>query len=88
MSQSNDDEAAAIDGAAGNADRRDERQGKAGEGGNPTAADTTSAAARAAIAEAAYYRAQQRNFEPGHELEDWCAAEREIQERQGAGAIG
>jgi hypothetical protein len=30
------------------------------------------------IAEAAYYRAVQRGFEPGHELEDWYAAENEI----------
>lgn len=30
------------------------------------------------IAEAAYYRGQRRSFEPGHELEDWCAAESEI----------
>jgi maltodextrin utilization protein YvdJ len=30
------------------------------------------------IAEAAYLRAQQRGFEPGHEVEDWLAAEREI----------
>ena len=27
---------------------------------------------------AAYYRAQQRRFEPGHEVEDWLAAEAEI----------
>jgi hypothetical protein len=27
------------------------------------------------IAEAAYYLAEQRGFEPGHELEDWLAAE-------------
>lgn len=32
----------------------------------------------AMIAEAAYYRAQHRGFEPGHEFEDWCAAEAEI----------
>jgi len=32
----------------------------------------------AMIAEAAYYRAACRGFEPGHELEDWLAAEREI----------
>ena len=32
----------------------------------------------AMIAEAAYYRAEQRGFEPGHELEDWCAAESDI----------
>ena len=30
------------------------------------------------IAEAAYRRAQQRNFAPGHDLEDWLAAEKEI----------
>lgn len=33
------------------------------------------------IAEAAYFRAQRRGFEPGHELEDWLAAELEIAER-------
>jgi hypothetical protein len=27
------------------------------------------------IAEAAYYLAERRGFEPGHELEDWLAAE-------------
>jgi len=30
------------------------------------------------IAVAAYYRAERRNFEPGHELEDWLDAEAEI----------
>jgi hypothetical protein len=30
------------------------------------------------IATAAYFRAHQRGFEPGHELEDWLAAETEI----------
>jgi hypothetical protein len=30
------------------------------------------------VAEAAYYRAEHRAFAPGHELEDWCAAEAEI----------
>lgn len=30
------------------------------------------------IAVAAYYRAERRGFEPGHELEDWLAAEAEI----------
>jgi hypothetical protein len=33
---------------------------------------------RAMTAEAAYYRAERRAFEPGHELEDWLAAEAEI----------
>jgi hypothetical protein len=30
------------------------------------------------IARAAYFRAERRGFAPGHELEDWLAAEREI----------
>jgi hypothetical protein len=30
------------------------------------------------IAEAAYHRASQRGFEPGHELEDWLSAEAEL----------
>jgi hypothetical protein len=32
----------------------------------------------ALIAEAAYLRAEQRHFEPGHEVEDWLAAESAI----------
>jgi hypothetical protein len=35
---------------------------------------------RAMTAEAAYYLAERRGFEPGHELEDWVAAEGEIQD--------
>jgi hypothetical protein len=31
------------------------------------------------IAEAAYYRAEERGFEPGHELEDWLEAEARIE---------
>ncbi|HUQ74403.1 MAG TPA: DUF2934 domain-containing protein [Burkholderiales bacterium] len=33
------------------------------------------------IAEAAYYRAEQRGFGPGYETEDWLAAEAEISSR-------
>ena len=33
---------------------------------------------RALIAEAAYLRSERRGFEPGHEEEDWLAAEAEI----------
>ena len=33
------------------------------------------------IAEAAYYRAQQRGFAPGHELDDWIEAEAEVRRR-------
>jgi len=36
---------------------------------------------RQLIAEAAYYRAKQRGFEPGHELEDWVQAESEVLRR-------
>ncbi|QVL49677.1 MAG: DUF2934 domain-containing protein [Thiocapsa sp.] len=32
------------------------------------------------IHEAAYYRAEKRRFAPGHEVEDWAEAEREIDE--------
>ena len=30
------------------------------------------------IAEAAYYMAERRSFEPGYEFEDWLAAEAEV----------
>ncbi len=30
------------------------------------------------VAELAYYKAEARGFEPGHELEDWLAAEAEV----------
>ena len=32
------------------------------------------------VAEAAYYKAAQRGFAPGHELADWLAAEADIAE--------
>ncbi len=32
----------------------------------------------ARIAELAYYKAESRGFEPGHELEDWLEAEQEF----------
>lgn len=35
----------------------------------------------ARIAEAAYWRAEQRGFAPGGELEDWLEAEREVDSR-------
>jgi hypothetical protein len=35
------------------------------------------------IAEAAYFRAQQRNFSAGHEVEDWLDAERQVDEMLG-----
>jgi Protein of unknown function (DUF2934) len=36
------------------------------------------------IAELAYFRALDRGFEPGHEMEDWLAAEAEFERRHGA----
>ena len=33
------------------------------------------------VQKAAYYRAERRGFQPGHELEDWLAAEGEIDEQ-------
>jgi hypothetical protein len=38
---------------------------------------------RRMISEAAYYRAEHRGFDPGHELEDWFAAEAQIADRIG-----
>ncbi len=32
--------------------------------------------AEARIAELAYFKAEERGFEPGHELDDWLEAER------------
>lgn len=32
---------------------------------------------------AAYYRAKERGFEPGHEVEDWVQAESEVMRRNG-----
>ena len=36
----------------------------------------------ARIAEAAYWRAERRGFQPGYELEDWLSAEKEIDEER------
>jgi hypothetical protein len=36
---------------------------------------------QASIAEAAYFLSEQRGFAPGHELEDWLAAEEEVDQR-------
>ena len=40
---------------------------------------TTAEERRLMISQAAYYRAERRHFEPGHEVEDWLAAEREVE---------
>ncbi len=41
-------------------------------------ASVSEAERRQAIEQAAYYRAERRGFEPGHELEDWIAAEAQV----------
>jgi hypothetical protein len=35
----------------------------------------------ASIAKAAYFRSESRGFAPGHEVEDWLAAEEEVDQR-------
>lgn len=51
----------------------------------PQVATAPSAAQiQAWIAEAAYYRAERRGFEPGGETEDWLAAEAEVMARMRA----
>jgi DUF2934 family protein len=63
------------------------RKGAAGKAEPPREGDglaTLSAdELNAMIARAAYLRAQQRGFEPGHEVEDWLAAEAEIRAGMG-----
>ena len=43
---------------------------------------------RSMIAEAAYLRAERRGFGPGHETEDWLAAEKEVEALLKLGARG
>jgi hypothetical protein len=42
---------------------------------------------RQLIAQAAYYRAERRGFEPGHEADDWLAAEGEVDTALMLGAL-
>jgi DUF2934 family protein len=44
----------------------------------PVRPEITDEETRQRIAEVAYYRAQQRGFSPGYEVEDWLAAEAQI----------
>jgi hypothetical protein len=43
---------------------------------------------RTLIARAAYLRAERRGFVPGHELEDWAAAEAEVDAQLRGGTAG
>jgi len=40
------------------------------------------------IAVAAYFRAEQRGFSPGQEVDDWLQAEKEIASRASCGGCG
>jgi hypothetical protein len=42
---------------------------------------------RSMIAQAAYFRAERRGFAPGHEVEDWLAAEQEVDTALMLGAL-
>lgn len=39
----------------------------------------------ALVAERAYYKAEARGYEPGHEIQDWLEAEAEVDEGVGKG---
>jgi hypothetical protein len=51
---------------------------KAGETGASTGIAVSADARRAMIAQAAYLRAERRGFTSGYEVEDWLAAEAEV----------
>jgi len=66
---------------------QDEKLDEAADARDAIALHATSAEQRRRmIAVAAYFRAQGRNFEPGQEVEDWLAAEAEIDETLSAEA--
>jgi hypothetical protein len=46
--------------------------------GRPPRFDFAIAGRHKKITEAAYFKAQQRGFVPGHELDDWLAAEQKV----------
>lgn len=48
---------------------------------NTARAEISADEVRKLISEAAYYRAKQRGFQPGHELDDWIQAEAEVTRR-------
>jgi hypothetical protein len=53
---------------------------------SPSGADDGSREAR--ISEAAFFKAAARGFEPGHDWDDWLAAEREIDAQSGGDGGG
>ena len=66
------------------ATRKETERRSAARGSPPKTAPKTEKSPeelRRLISEAAYYRAKQRGFAPGHELEDWIQAEAEVMGR-------
>jgi hypothetical protein len=61
--------------------RPDSRPASMPAAGGFRAQTSSSEDTRRQIAEAAYFRAKERGFEPGHELEDWIEAESEVMGR-------
>ena len=57
-------------------------QGESPSATAPPASPAGTAGRLELIAVAAYYLAQRRNFTPGHDLDDWLAAEREVDAAQ------
>lgn len=51
--------------------------------GEPSTARSDAEQRHHRISEAAYYRAQKRNFQPGEEADDWLEAEKEIDAGRG-----
>ena len=60
------------------APRRRNAAPKAAESGASTGMTVSEGARRAMIAQSAYLRAERRGFTPGGEVEDWLAAEAEV----------
>ena len=57
--------------------RSQQHAGKADHAGSPAAA--SDCPREQMIAEAAYYRAEQRGFAPGNEMSDWLQAEADVE---------
>ena len=53
----------------------------------PTTVTVSADVRRGMIAEAAYLRAERRGFAPGHEEEDWYAAEKEVDAQLASGHV-
>jgi hypothetical protein len=54
---------------------------------SPAALSVSADVRRGMIAEGAYLRAERRGFAPGHEEEDWYAAEREVDAQLASGHV-